>query len=79
MDARNRVRRLLMAGAATAVLTGAAVGSVAVLDSGASEPEVELEREAPTTGTDAVPNPWAVNDCAVLVEALGENAPSTCR
>lgn len=79
MDAKNRVHRLLMAGAAAAVLTGAAVGSVAVLDSGASKPAVELEREATAPGTDAVPNPWAVNDCAVLVEALGQSAPSTCR
>jgi hypothetical protein len=79
MDAKKRVHRLLMAGAVTAVLAGAAVGSVAVFDSGASEPAVELEREAPTARTDAVANPWAANDCAVLVEALGQNAPSACR
>jgi hypothetical protein len=29
-------------------------------------------------GTDAGPNPWLANDCALLLDALGEQAEAVC-
>jgi hypothetical protein len=77
MKTTKRVHMFLTAVAATAVLAGAGVASVAALDSDAAEPR----REAPVLrgdASDAGPNAWDANNCDVLVAALGENASPVC-
>ena len=54
MKVRNRMRRVLMAAAATTVLASAGVGAAAVLDSGADQ----STSDAPAPST-APPNPEA--------------------
>ena len=69
----NKVRMLLAGTAAAVVLAAAGVGTAMSLDSDESRPEPQPSvGEAPVV--DAGPNPWAVNDCTVLLDALGEDA-----
>jgi hypothetical protein len=69
----TKVRMLLAGTTATVVLAAAGVGTALSLDSDESRPEPQppVVQEAPVT--DAGPNPWAV-DCAMLLDALGEDA-----
>jgi hypothetical protein len=71
---KTKVRMLLAGTAATVVLAAAGVATAISLDSDESRPQPQppVVEEAPVI--DAAPNPWAVNDCAVLLEALGEDA-----
>ena len=68
-----KVRRLLAGTTAAVVLVAGGVGTALALDSDESRPERQLPAvEGPVT--DAGPNPWAVNSCTVLLDALGEAA-----
>jgi len=69
----NKVRVFLVGSAAAVVLTAAGVGTALSLDSGESRrPRSPVVGEGPVV--DASPNPWAANDCAALLDALGEDA-----
>jgi hypothetical protein len=71
---KTKVRMLLAGTAATVALAGAGVGAALALDSDESRPQPQppVVEEAPVT--DATPNPWTVNDCAVLLDVLGTEA-----
>jgi len=69
----NQVRMLLAGTAATVILAAAGIGTAMTLDSDQSRPDPQPSvGEAPVV--DAGPNPWALNDCAVLLDVLGEDA-----
>jgi hypothetical protein len=71
---KNKTRMLLAGTAATVALAAAGVGTAMSLDSDGNRPERQpsVVEEGPVL--DATPNPWAANDCAVLLEVFGEDA-----
>ena len=71
---KNKTRMLLAGTAATVVLAAAGVGTAMSLDSDGSRPERRPPAVEEAPFVDAGPNPWAVNDCTVLLDALGEDA-----
>ena len=71
---KTKVRMLLAGTAAVIVLAAAGVGTAMSLDSGDTRPERETPVVEEGSVVDATPNPWAANDCAVLLEVFGEAA-----
>ena len=71
---KNKTRMLLTGTAVAVVLAAAGVGTAMSLDSDENRPERQpsVVEEGPVV--DATPNPWAANDCAVLLDALGDDA-----
>ena len=69
----NQVRMLLAGTAATVILAAAGIGTAMTLDSDQSRPDPQPS-VGETPVVDAGPNPWALNDCAVLLDVLGEDA-----
>jgi hypothetical protein len=52
----------------------ATTGTTTVTYSVRSAPQSPVQSH----GTDAGPNPWLANDCALLLDALGEQAEAVC-
>ena len=71
---KTKARMLLTGTAVAVVLAAAGVGTAMSLDSDENRPEPQppVVEEGPVL--DATPNPWAANDCAVLLEVFGEEA-----
>jgi hypothetical protein len=69
----SKVRQLIAGTAVTVVLAVAGVGTALALGSDESRPEPQPPSvDGPVT--DAGPNPWAANDCTVLLDVFGEDA-----
>ena len=69
----SKVRQLVAGTAVTVVLAAAGVGTALALDSEDGRPEPQSP-SVDGTVTDAGPNSWAANDCAVLLDVFGEGA-----
>jgi hypothetical protein len=69
----SKVRQLMAGTAVTVVLAAAGVGAALALDTNESQPDPRPP-VVDGTVTDAGPNPWAANDCAVLLDVFGEGA-----
>ena len=69
----SKVRQLVAGTAVTVVLAAAGIGTALALDSEESGPKPQPPVvDGPVT--DAAPNPYAANDCAVLLDVFGEGA-----
>jgi hypothetical protein len=71
---KTKVRMLLAGTAVAVVLAAAGVGTAMSLDSDENRPEPQPPDVEEGPVLDATPNPWAANDCAVLLEVFGEEA-----